>query len=924
MVENPSWKNILESDIDQLVHYCETFDLPGRGDEDSLKERLLRHVFSISLPAGEMFLQGKININRASAEEMRLWPFMGETLINNIIEYREKYGRFYKVEDLLNVKGVGPNLFKKLVQFVDVSGRTQIKIMKELSTDVDIELIKLEDEIRQKAWELQDLQDHLNLNMESIGDTRVTMEGEENQLSQHIREVEELRSGLARNEERMEKLRGRLEKEYKRLRELSKRKREEIQEVRKQMVVLEQVLPWNFVLKADLEELRQYCKDYDLSPRGDAASLRDRLMRHILKINLPTGEQFLEGKLNINTASPEEMILWPNMGNTLVRNIMDYRRKYGKFNKVDDLLNVNGVGENLFKKLVQFVDVTGKTHIKVKRSSRADADMELIQLEDDIRNKAWELQDLKEHLDLDIESFGGIMDTVEEKEIKLTQNLNEFEQFRGSLAKSEAQLATLRDRLNKEYKRLRELVKRKREEIRELHRQQIVLEQVLPWGFILQGDLEELQQYCKQYDLSPRGDEASLRDRLIRHVLKINLPTGELFLKGKLNVNTASPEEMGMWPFMGNTLVRNIMDYREKYGKFNKVEDLLNVKGVGNNLFKKLIHFVDVSGKTHIKVKKEYKADADLELIRLEDDIRNKAWEMQDLKEHLDLDLDHLIELMSNLEYERESLTDNLGDMDEFQARLIVKEKELEGLKATMEMEFETINKLVEEKENAHQKMLDLQEEAESNRRLTEERLGEIEEEKDRLIEEREQLARERADLQMERPPTEMESEVVSRIDVESGHEILDKDKDMFRFGQDDIEKRFDELAAREKKLDKRKDEIDTRAQALKDREENLGEIAHGLGTDLKDLEIKTIDIPVIVQRDPDDNNPEDERVILDSTDGYIRRVMNVYYEGQKLDENYSRVIFKNMPLKKIYNILIDTGERRYFLMKNFNPGGAS
>lgn len=53
-----------------------------------------------------------ININTASAEELTQLKGVGEKLAASIVAYREANGPFKTVEDLANVKGIGPAILK--------------------------------------------------------------------------------------------------------------------------------------------------------------------------------------------------------------------------------------------------------------------------------------------------------------------------------------------------------------------------------------------------------------------------------------------------------------------------------------------------------------------------------------------------------------------------------------------------------------------------------------------------------------------------------------------------------------------------------------------------------------------------------------------------------------------------------------------
>lgn len=51
---------------------------------------------------------GRVHLNSASAPELERLPGIGPTLAQRIIEYREQYGPFQLLEDLLQVEGIGP------------------------------------------------------------------------------------------------------------------------------------------------------------------------------------------------------------------------------------------------------------------------------------------------------------------------------------------------------------------------------------------------------------------------------------------------------------------------------------------------------------------------------------------------------------------------------------------------------------------------------------------------------------------------------------------------------------------------------------------------------------------------------------------------------------------------------------------------
>ena len=54
-----------------------------------------------------------ININTGGVSELVKLPRVGEKIAQRIIEYREKNGKFKRIEDIMNVKGIGEKTFKQ-------------------------------------------------------------------------------------------------------------------------------------------------------------------------------------------------------------------------------------------------------------------------------------------------------------------------------------------------------------------------------------------------------------------------------------------------------------------------------------------------------------------------------------------------------------------------------------------------------------------------------------------------------------------------------------------------------------------------------------------------------------------------------------------------------------------------------------------
>ena len=65
--------------------------------------------------------------------------------------------------------------------------------------------------------------------------------------------------------------------------------------------------------------------------------------------------------VNLNTATQAQLESLPGIGPKSAERILEYRQKNGSFKKIEDLMNVKGIGEKSFLKLKPFLTVTDKT-----------------------------------------------------------------------------------------------------------------------------------------------------------------------------------------------------------------------------------------------------------------------------------------------------------------------------------------------------------------------------------------------------------------------------------------------------------------------------------------------------------------------------------------------------------------------------------
>ena len=75
-------------------------------------------------------IEGKANINTASAAQLALLPGVGDKLATEIINYRTAKGNFKTIEDIKKVSGIEDKKFEKMKNNIAIEGDTTIKSTK--------------------------------------------------------------------------------------------------------------------------------------------------------------------------------------------------------------------------------------------------------------------------------------------------------------------------------------------------------------------------------------------------------------------------------------------------------------------------------------------------------------------------------------------------------------------------------------------------------------------------------------------------------------------------------------------------------------------------------------------------------------------------------------------------------------------------
>ena len=83
-------------------------------------------------------------------------------------------------------------------------------------------------------------------------------------------------------------------------------------------------------------------------------------------------------------------------------------------------------------------------------------------------------------------------------------------------------------------------------------------------------------------------EEASEEEMLVYNDIS------QYYTDGRLNINTADERLLVLLEGVGESMAKLIIQYREENGQFNTIEDLKNVKGMGDKKFDKIKDYICV------------------------------------------------------------------------------------------------------------------------------------------------------------------------------------------------------------------------------------------------------------------------------------------------------------------------------------------
>ena len=109
-----------------------------------------------------------------------------------------------------------------------------------------------------------------------------------------------------------------------------------------------------------------------------------------------------------------------------------------------------------------------------------------------------------------------------------------------------------------------------------------------------------MPQPVRQFDYSALDKEFEERSKHLTSISSYDgasdsaITTGVRGIKKKINLNTATKDELVSLPGIGENIAEQILIFRDEHGVFSSAEQLRKIKGIGAKKFKKLLPYVTI------------------------------------------------------------------------------------------------------------------------------------------------------------------------------------------------------------------------------------------------------------------------------------------------------------------------------------------
>lgn len=116
----------------------------------------------------------------------------------------------------------------------------------------------------------------------------------------------------------------------------------------------DEVSSFNEVIKEEEKEEKE-CIIYNEIIQND--SCKDNIANDNSNDSVNDEQLAIDTKVSINTADITLLMTLPGIGESKAKSIIEYREKEGKFNSIEDITNVSGIGEKLFEEIKDYITV---------------------------------------------------------------------------------------------------------------------------------------------------------------------------------------------------------------------------------------------------------------------------------------------------------------------------------------------------------------------------------------------------------------------------------------------------------------------------------------------------------------------------------------------------------------------------------------
>lgn len=258
------------------------------------------HFFTFSMQFGAMPItveeeveEGKININTATVGELMQLPRIGSSTANKIIEYREQVGGFKSIEEIKNVRGIGDATFNQIKDLITV-GKVKIVVVREEVPESEKIDINTASEVELQA-------------LPSIGPSKARAIVEYREQYGEFDKIEDIMKVRGIGPGTFEKF--------------------------KHLITVRAVMPEEEKAPEVKEEIKE------------------------------------ELRININTATYDQLMSIPGMKSNIARYIIRYRERRGEFRKKEDLLLLPVVSRRFYNSIKDKIAVEREVEVIEKKET---------------------------------------------------------------------------------------------------------------------------------------------------------------------------------------------------------------------------------------------------------------------------------------------------------------------------------------------------------------------------------------------------------------------------------------------------------------------------------------------------------------------------------------------------------------------------